>query len=99
MDIDSVAQNADKAVVVLGGGYDTVHDTNTHPSTPDAAGAGVYILDLQTGAQLWRAGRDAGADLQLAKVVDDGAPDEGGTGNDEFIVYANQAELRLEGQL
>jgi type IV pilus assembly protein PilY1 len=66
MDIGSVTQNTDKAVVVLGGGYNTVHDTTSHPNAPDTAGAGVYILDLQTGTQLWRAGADVGADLQLA---------------------------------
>ncbi len=66
MDINSVSQNADKAVVVFGGGYDTVHDTSAHPVSDDAAGNGVYMFDLETGAQLWRAGMDNGADLQLA---------------------------------
>ncbi|NOR36348.1 MAG: hypothetical protein GQ577_06330, partial [Woeseiaceae bacterium] len=66
MDIGSVSQNADKAVVVIGGGYDTVHDTTGHPSVPDVQGAGINILDLATGTRLWRAGADVGADLQLA---------------------------------
>jgi type IV pilus assembly protein PilY1 len=57
--------NNDKAVVIFGGGYDTAHDTMAHPSTPDAKGAGVYFVDLQSGNVLWRAGRDANADLQL----------------------------------
>ena len=65
MDINSVAQNADKAVVVVGGGYDPVHDTTAHPIAPDGGGAGIYILDLISGAQLWRAGSDSSADLQL----------------------------------
>jgi type IV pilus assembly protein PilY1 len=69
MDINTAGQNADKAVVILGGGYDTVHDTNIHPSTPDGVGAGLHILDLQSGAQLWRAGPDAGADLQLSTMT------------------------------
>jgi type IV pilus assembly protein PilY1 len=69
MDINTAGQNADKAVVILGGGYDTVHDTNIHPSTPDAVGAGLHILDLQSGAELWRAGPDAGADLQLSTMT------------------------------
>ncbi len=55
----------DKAVVVFGAGYDTVHDTISHPATPDVAGAGVFMVDLESGDELWRAGPDAGADLRL----------------------------------
>lgn len=69
MDINSVAQNVDKAVVVIGGGYDTVHDTASHPASPDATGAGIHFLDLRTGQELWRAGPDNGADLQLATMT------------------------------
>jgi type IV pilus assembly protein PilY1 len=69
MDINTGGQNAEKAVLVLGGGYDTVHDTNIHPSTPDGVGTGIHILDLQSGAQLWRAGPDGGADLQLSTMT------------------------------
>jgi len=65
MDISTGGLNTDKAVVVLGGGYDTVHDTTAHPSSNDGAGAGIHILDLVSGARLWRAGMDAGADLTL----------------------------------
>lgn len=65
MDIAGAAQNADKAVLVIGGGYDTVHDTAAHPSAPDGTGAGIHILDLESGARLWRAGRDPGANLVL----------------------------------
>jgi len=63
IDIDDPDLNSDKAVVVLGGGYDTVHDTITHPASEDTEGAGVAFLDLQTGDILWRAGTDSGADL------------------------------------
>ena len=67
MDINSVSQNTDKAVVVIGGGYDSAHDITAHPSADDALGSGIYMLDLVSGAQLWRAGLDnSGADLQLA---------------------------------
>lgn len=69
IDIDSVAQNADKAVVVIGGGYDTVHDTATFPGSADGVGASVHFLDLESGAELWHAGRDAAADLQLASMT------------------------------
>ncbi len=65
MFIAGASQNADKAVVVLGGGYDSAHDTRTHPIIPDGGGAGIHVLDLLTGAQLWRAGMDGAADLQL----------------------------------
>ena len=65
MDINTTGTNAEKAVVVLGGGYDTVHDTTGHPAADDAAGAGVHILDLVSGARLWRAGIDSGAQLRL----------------------------------
>jgi type IV pilus assembly protein PilY1 len=68
MDIASVTQNTDNAVIVVGGGYDTVHDTNTHPSVDDAMGAGIHILDLETGAELWRTGSDSGADLTLSTM-------------------------------
>jgi type IV pilus assembly protein PilY1 len=61
MDVGGVTQNADKAVVVVGGGYDPVHDTHAHPATPDGQGAGVHILDLMSGATLWRGGPDAAA--------------------------------------
>jgi len=61
--------NNDKAVVVIGGGYDTTHDSMAHPSSDDAEGAGVYFLDLQSGAVLWRAGTDAGAELTLSSLT------------------------------
>ena len=79
MDIGSVSQNVDKAVIVIGGGYDTVHDTTGHPIAPDGQGAGVYILDLISGTRLWRAGADVGADLQLAvpgREMDRAIPNE-----------------------
>ncbi len=50
---ESFSQNADKAVVILGGGYDPVHDVSAHPSTNDGAGAGIHMLDLESGETLW----------------------------------------------
>jgi type IV pilus assembly protein PilY1 len=79
MDIASVSQNTDKAVLVIGGGYDTVHDTKAHPTVADSQGAGLHILDLQTGTRLWRAGLDVGADLTLAiagREMDRAIPNE-----------------------
>jgi len=69
MDIASVSQNSDKGVVVIGGGYDTVHDTAAHPASSDGVGAGVHILDLKSGAELWRAGADSLASLQLTGMT------------------------------
>ncbi|MDZ7644012.1 MAG: PilC/PilY family type IV pilus protein [Woeseiaceae bacterium] len=69
MNIDDAGLNANKAVVVVADGYDPVHDTAMHPETADGVGAGIRILDLESGAELWRAGRDAGADLQLAEMT------------------------------
>jgi type IV pilus assembly protein PilY1 len=70
IDINTSGTNADDAVVVVGGGYDTVHDTSTYPATTeDAVGNGIHILDLVTGAELWRAGNDVGADLQIAGMT------------------------------
>lgn len=65
VDIDVAGLNPDKAVVVVGGGYDNVHDTLSHPASADAQGAGVFFLDLLSGNVLWRAGADSGANLEL----------------------------------
>jgi len=69
IDINTAGLNTDQGVVIVGGGYDTVHDTRAHPATPDASGAGVYMFDLVSGAELWRAGPDAGADRQLTTMT------------------------------
>ena len=69
VDINTPGTNADNAVVILGGGYDNVHDTVAHPDTPDGEGAGIHMLDLVSGAELWRAGADGAADLQLASMT------------------------------
>lgn len=63
------ATNAQDAVLILGGGYDTVHDTAAHPDDPDVEGAGIFMLDLDTGAELWSANRDNDADLTLEKMT------------------------------
>jgi len=66
MDISGATQNTFKAVAVLGGGYDGVNDSAAYNSAPDGVGAGVHVLDLLTGATLWRAGHSStNADLQL----------------------------------
>jgi len=66
INVNATGINSDKAVVVIGGGYDPVHDTAAHPSSPDALGAGIHMLDLASGATLWRAGPDSsGADQEF----------------------------------
>lgn len=57
------------AVLVVGAGYDTTHDQAGHPPNPDADGAGIFILDLETGDELWRAGMDVDADLSLDNMT------------------------------
>ncbi|MDJ0793918.1 MAG: PilC/PilY family type IV pilus protein [Woeseiaceae bacterium] len=69
VDISGVSQNADNAVIIVGGGYDTAHDTTAHPIAPDGAGAGVFMLDLESGAQLWRAGSDISANLSVSRMT------------------------------
>lgn len=58
--IDAPGVSANKAVVVIGGGYDPTHDTNSHPVVDDSVGAAIIMLDLETGAELWRAAKNAG---------------------------------------
>ena len=56
-----------KNVLIFGGGYDTGQDT-VSVRTADTVGRSVYIVDADTGALLWRAGPDAGANLQLTDM-------------------------------
>ena len=58
----------DDAVLVVGAGYDTSHDAKAHPTGIDLEGAGIFMLDLETGEPVWRAGRDDYADLPLDKM-------------------------------
>jgi len=70
MDVSGVTQNALKAVVVVGGGYDGVHDTAAYNAAADGVGAGVHVLDLFSGSTLWRAGHSSStADLQLSGMT------------------------------
>ena len=70
MDIADSGQNALKAVVVLGAGYDGVHDTPAFNPAVDGSGAGVHVLDLMDGTTLWRAGHSSTeADLKLSKMT------------------------------
>ena len=70
IDISGQTQNTDNAVVIVGGGYDTVHDTTGHPiAASDGVGNGIHILDLESGAELWRAGLDGPADFTSSNMT------------------------------
>ncbi len=70
IDIQNAGQtSSDDLVLVLGGGYDTVHDQAAHPASPDSEGAGILIVDAETGDELWRAGADNDADLALPNMT------------------------------
>jgi len=58
-DCDRDGQNCTtKDVLFLSGGYDSVHDDATAPTTGDK-GAAIYMVDALTGALLWSAGNNA----------------------------------------
>jgi type IV pilus assembly protein PilY1 len=61
--------NSEKAVVIIGAGYDTAHDTPSEPVIDDGEGAGIFMLDLKTGNKIWSASSDVSADLQLATMT------------------------------
>ncbi len=70
VDINSSKQTSkDHAVLVIGSGYDTVHDSPGYPDTADASGAGISFLDIETGEQIWRVGRDSAASLRLTSMT------------------------------
>jgi len=58
-----------KDVLIFGGGYDPSQDTINNPSN-DGTGRAIFIVDAETGAELWQAGPagtgdDTGADPDL----------------------------------
>ena len=70
IDIENAGQsNSDDLVLVIGGGYDTVHDQAAHPQSPDSDGAGIFIVDIETGDELWRTGSNTSADLMLPSMT------------------------------
>ncbi len=75
VDIDEGSNNlyssgnkVSKTVVIIGEGYDTVHDTAGWPSAADNVGAGISMLDLFSGDRIWRAGR-TNADLTIPEMT------------------------------
>jgi len=69
VEVGSATQNADKAVVIIGGGYDVVHDTSSHPAAADAFGASVHMFDLRTGVELWNASSAGSSDLTVSTMT------------------------------
>jgi type IV pilus assembly protein PilY1 len=64
IDIGGSGQNADKTVVVIGGGYDPIQDGYT--TTTDTIGNSIYIVDSESGALLWHGSGNMGADKVFA---------------------------------
>lgn len=58
----------EKTVLIFGGGYDNEQD-NATTRTADTVGRGIFIVNAETGALIWRAGPvGSGADLELANM-------------------------------
>jgi type IV pilus assembly protein PilY1 len=56
MNIAGAAQNADKLVLVMGGGYEPDQDNNL--LTTDIVGNSIYVVDSVSGNLLWHGSRD-----------------------------------------
>ncbi|MGB5247848.1 MAG: PilC/PilY family type IV pilus protein [Woeseia sp.] len=68
INIDKGGINKDLAVMVVGAGYDPIHDSGPMPADPDARGAGIYFIDVEDGEELWSAALDD-ADLELGTMT------------------------------
>jgi type IV pilus assembly protein PilY1 len=64
VNISGAAQNSQKLVAVMGGGYDASEDNKVY-NAADAVGNHVYMVDVISGALLWSAG-SSGSTLNLA---------------------------------
>jgi type IV pilus assembly protein PilY1 len=53
-------------VLIFGGGYDTGQDRVDYAE--DDQGRGIYMVNAVTGAVIWRAGPDSGANLRLTEM-------------------------------
>jgi type IV pilus assembly protein PilY1 len=61
------AQNADRSVVVIGGGYATAQD-NYVATTDTPIGNSIYVVDSENGTLLWHGSGNAGADKVFANA-------------------------------
>jgi type IV pilus assembly protein PilY1 len=71
VNISGATQNADKFVLIFGGGYEDSQDNE--PYNTDLIGNRIYMIDAVSGALLWSAGGPNGAgvpapDLSLTKM-------------------------------
>ena len=76
MNIQGASQNAEKFVLVIGGGYEPDQDNVT--TSTDTAGNSIYIIDSVSGNLLWR-GSKSGATANFAvtnKAMDYSIPAE-----------------------
>lgn len=62
--VGNATQNADKLVLIFGGGYDTTQDNNlgTTLYNTDTLGNRIYMVDALSGNLLWYAGGPGGTD-------------------------------------
>ena len=58
--------NAQKHVLIFGGGYDINQDDAPNAYSTDNEGNRVFMVDAETGNRLWYAGNNAGANLVLS---------------------------------
>ncbi len=65
VNVSGAAQNSQKIVLVIGGGYDDTQDNYTYKT--DTIGNSIYIVDALTGSRLWRGSR-SGADGNFADM-------------------------------
>ena len=66
VNIAGARQNADKRVLIFGGGYDATQDNTAY--SVDLFGNTIYMLDAISGDLLWWAGNDAAANLTLSAM-------------------------------
>jgi type IV pilus assembly protein PilY1 len=64
MDVAGAAQNANKLVLVIAGGYE--NDQDNAALTTDTSGNAIYVVDAVTGARLWYGSDAVGATRQFA---------------------------------
>ncbi|HUF71473.1 MAG TPA: PilC/PilY family type IV pilus protein [Gammaproteobacteria bacterium] len=60
INIAGASQNANKLVLVIGGGYDPSQDAAE--TSTDATGNAIYIVDQETGTLLWHGARTGGTE-------------------------------------
>jgi type IV pilus assembly protein PilY1 len=76
VNVSGATQNAQKLVLIFGGGYDAAHETNYSGVLNDTTGNRIFMVDAKSGTLLWYAGSYNGVSNpvetlgQLAKRMD-----------------------------